>query len=130
MGKLEGGCIVELGGLCADRVDDRVAVVAGIGAPEAGGAVEHLAAVGRVVVHALGARDQPGRGLEGAVGRERQPVGFEVVGDGDGRDHLSSFGVVMPEHSASKTRVNALMSRASTSFLSPSKSWMPGQALP
>ena len=84
MGELERGRVVELGRLGADRLDDRVAVVAGIGAPQAGGAVEHGAAVGGVVVHVLGARDQPRRGLEGAVGREREPVGVEVVGDGDG----------------------------------------------
>jgi hypothetical protein len=82
MGELERRRIVELGGLVADRRDDGVAVVAGIGAPHPGGAIEHGAAIRRVVVHVLGARDQPGRGLERPVGRERNPEGFEIVGDG------------------------------------------------
>ena len=55
---------------------------AGIGAPHAGDAVEHGAPVGGVVMHVLGARDQPRRRLERPVGRERKPIGFEVVGDG------------------------------------------------
>ena len=76
MGELERRRVVELGRLRADRRHDRIAVVAGIGAPQPGGAVEHGAAVGRVVVHVLGAGDQPRRRLEGAVGRERQPVGL------------------------------------------------------
>src|SRR5262249_27977421 len=40
---------------------------------------------------------QPRRRLEGAVGRERQPVGFEIVGNSCGsRGHRNSFGPVMP----------------------------------
>ena len=69
MGKLEGRRIVELGRLRADRRHDRLAIVPGIGAPQPGGAVEHRAAVGRVVVHVLGAGDQARRGLERAVRR-------------------------------------------------------------
>ena len=80
--ELEGRRVVDLGRLLLDRLDDRIAIVPGIGAPHAGGAVEHGAAVRRVVVHVLGAHDQARRLLEGAVGRERNPVGFEVVGDG------------------------------------------------
>src|SRR5206468_7030886 len=38
-----------------------------------------LAVLRRVVVHALGAGEQPRRLLERAVGRERHPVGVEVV---------------------------------------------------
>jgi len=64
VGELEGRRVVELARLGADRRHDRVAVMAGIAAPQAGGGVEHLAAVGRGVVHALGARDQAGRLLE------------------------------------------------------------------
>ena len=85
VGELEGRRVVELGRLRLDGLDDRVAVVAGVGAPEPGGAVEHGAALGRVVVHVLRPRDQARRGLEGAVRRERQPVGFEIVGNCDRR---------------------------------------------
>jgi hypothetical protein len=81
MSELKCRRVVELGRLRADRRDDGIAIVPGVGAPKARSAVEHGAAVGRVVMHVLGARDQPRRRLERAVGRERQPVGFEVVGD-------------------------------------------------
>ena len=81
MAELEGRREVELGRLRLDRLHDRVAVVAGVGAPQAGGAVEDRAAFRRVVVHVLGARDQPRPRLEGAVGGERHQEGFEVVGD-------------------------------------------------
>jgi hypothetical protein len=81
MGELEGRRVVERGRLRGDRLDDRIAVVPRIGAPQARNAVEHRAALGRIVVHVLGARDEPRRGLEGAVGRERQPIGFEIVGN-------------------------------------------------
>ncbi len=80
MGELERRRIVELAGLALDRRDDRVAVVAGIAAPQAGGRVDHLAAVGGDVVHVLGARDQARRLLEGPVRRERHPEGFEIIG--------------------------------------------------
>ena len=49
----------------------------GVDAPEARDAVEDLAAVGRPVVHALGAREQARVRLELPVGRERHPEGFE-----------------------------------------------------
>ena len=62
-----GRRVVEFLGLALDRGDDRIAVMAGIGAPQARGAVEHGAALGREIVHVLGARDQPRRALEGAV---------------------------------------------------------------
>ncbi len=45
MAELEGRRIVELAGLLADRLGDLRAAVAGIDAPEAGRAVEHLTAV-------------------------------------------------------------------------------------
>ena len=79
MAELEGRREVELGRLLLDRLDDRVAVVAGVGAPQARGAVEDRAALRRVVVHVLGARDQPRPRLEGAIGGERHEEGFEVV---------------------------------------------------
>ena len=86
MAELEGRREIERRGLRLDRLHDRVAVVAGVGAPQAGGAVEDRAALRRVVVHVLGARDQPRPRLEGAVGGERHEEGFEVVRDrrGDG----------------------------------------------
>ena len=85
VGKLEARRIVELGGLPLDRLHDGVAVVAGIDAPEPGGAIEHRAAVGREIVHVLGPRDQPRRRLEGAVRREREPERFEIVRHGAAR---------------------------------------------
>src|SRR6266511_85225 len=81
MGELEGRRVIQLGRLGLDRRHDRVAVVPGVGAPHPGGAVEHRAPLGSVVVHVLGARDESRRRLEGPVRRERYPVGFEVVGD-------------------------------------------------
>ena len=80
MRELERRRIVELGRLVLDRRHDRIAVVAGIAAPHAGRAVDHGLAVDRVVMHVLRARDQPRRLLEGAVGRERHPERFEIVG--------------------------------------------------
>ena len=82
MGELKRRRVVERGRFRLDRRDDGVAIVPGIGTPHAGGAVEHGAPVGGVVMHVLGARDEPRRRLERAVGRERKPIGFEVVGDG------------------------------------------------
>ena len=82
MRKLERRGIVELGRLRADRGDDRIAVVSGIGAPQPGGAVEHGAAVGRVIVHVLCAGYEPRGGLERAIGREREPVGLQIVWNG------------------------------------------------
>ena len=90
MRKLKRRRVVELGRLRADRRDDRIAVVSGVGAPQPGGAVEHGAAVGRVIVHVLGARDQPRRGLERAIGREREPVGLQVIGDRCRRGRVGS----------------------------------------
>src|SRR5262249_55414871 len=87
MGELKRRRIVELGRLRPDRLDDRVAVMPRIGAPHAGGAVEQRAPFGGVIMHVLGARDQPRRLLEGAVGRERHPIGRKVVGDRDGGGH-------------------------------------------
>src|SRR3712207_8735477 len=79
MAELEGGRVVEFLGLGLDGLRDLIPVVARIAAPEAGGAVDHLSALGRVVVHALGAGDHPGPLLEGAVRRERKPPSLEVV---------------------------------------------------
>jgi hypothetical protein len=79
MAHLEGRRVVQLGGLFLDRLDDLRAAVAGIAAPQSGGAVEHLAAVGCRVVHVLGADQHARIGLELAVRRERHPESFEIV---------------------------------------------------
>jgi hypothetical protein len=81
MRELERRRVVELGGLRADRRDDRIAIVSRVRAPKSGGAVEHRASVGCVVVHVLRAGDQPRSGFERAIGREREPVGLQVVRD-------------------------------------------------
>ena len=41
MGELEGRREIELGGLALDRLDDRLAVVAGVAAPQRRGRVEN-----------------------------------------------------------------------------------------
>ncbi|MNT50675.1 hypothetical protein D3C72_1876050 [compost metagenome] len=78
--ELEGRGVVEFAGLFADRLGDLRAAVAGIDAPEAGGAVEHLAAVMGRIVHVLGADEEARFLLELAVCRERHPEGAQVVG--------------------------------------------------
>ena len=80
MGELKGRRVVERRRFFLDRRDDRLAVMAGIRAPQPGRAVDELAPVAGDVMHVLGADDDPRPLLEGAVGRERHPIGFEVVG--------------------------------------------------
>ena len=80
--ELERWRVIEFLGLALDRFDDRRAVMAGIGAPQPRGAVEHGAIFGGVIMHVLGARDQPRRALERPVRRERNPKGFEIVRHG------------------------------------------------
>ena len=79
MAHLEGRREVELGGLLLDRLDDLRPAVAGVDAPQAGGAVEDLAAVGGRVVHVLGGHEHARRLLELAVRRERHPERAEIV---------------------------------------------------
>ncbi len=81
MAHLERGREIQRHQLALDRGGDLPAAVAGIDAPEARGAVDHLAAVDRGVVHALGRGEQPRRLLELTVGRERHPerVGLDRV---------------------------------------------------
>ena len=64
-----------------DGGGDLPAAVAGIDAPQAGRAVDHLAAVDGGVMHALGGGEQPRRLLELPVGRERHPerIGLQGV---------------------------------------------------
>src|SRR5664279_2053868 len=86
MRKLERRRVVELGRLALDRRHDRIAVVAGIGAPQPGGAVDQLAAFGCEIVHVLGADDHARACLERPVGRERHPIGLAIVGNLGGCD--------------------------------------------
>ncbi len=80
MAHLEGRRVVELHQLAVHRLGDLRPGVAGIDAPEAGRAVDHLPAVMAPIVHALGAHEEARRLLELPVGRERHPERFEVVG--------------------------------------------------
>ena len=79
---LEGGGVVERVGLFLDGFVDRLAVVAGADAPQAGDAIEHLPAVMRCEVHAVGGHEHTGVFFEVAVGCEGQPlvVHGQVVG--------------------------------------------------
>ena len=81
MAHVERGREVEVRQAALDGAGDLAAAVAGIDAPEAGRAVDHLAAVHRRVVHALGGSEQPRGFLELPVGRERHPerIGLQGV---------------------------------------------------
>ncbi len=83
MGELKGRRVIERFGLLRDRGDDRIAIMPGICAPQAGRSVEHGTILRRVVVHALGARDQPRRAFERTVGRKRHPKRFQIVWNTD-----------------------------------------------
>jgi hypothetical protein len=77
---LEGRRIVEFAHLPLDGLDDLRTGVAGVAAPQARGAVEHLPPVGGGVIHAVRRNHQPRRRLELPVRRERHPISFEIVG--------------------------------------------------
>src|SRR5262245_64367108 len=81
MAHIERGREVEVGQAALDGGGNLAAAMAGIDAPEAGRAVDHLAAVDRDVMHALGGSEQPRRFLELPVGREGHPerVGLQGV---------------------------------------------------
>ncbi len=81
MAHLEGRRVVHLLELLGDRRLDLLAAVAGIHAPQAGRAVDDLAAFRRPVVDALGLRKHARVGLELPVRGERHEEGVEVVGD-------------------------------------------------
>src|SRR5690606_15250569 len=69
-----------------DRLNDARARMAGVAAPQAGGAVQDLAAFDVSVVHALGRGQQAWRAPELAVGGERHPEGVHRRGlAGEGR---------------------------------------------
>jgi hypothetical protein len=80
MCKMKCGRVIEFGRLARNRRDDRVAVVAGIGAPQPRQTVEHRAPIRGEIMHVLGAGDQPRGALERPVGRKWQPKGVEIVG--------------------------------------------------
>ncbi len=88
MTHLEGRREVHLCDLPADRFADFASAVAGVTAPEAGGAIEDLAAVAGGVVEPLGLLQQARAGLELAVGGKGHPemigrgAGVEIVGHG------------------------------------------------
>ena len=113
------GAIVELGRLLLDRLDDRRrgcgrhCSTTGPAVPSSTGA-----AVRRVVVHVLGARDQARRLLERAVRRERHPEGFEIVRDGcdraGGKRHgilLRVAGASVVDHAISARRARGMPRR-------------------
>ncbi len=77
--ELEGRGIIELACLLADRLGDLRPAVAGIYAPETGGAVKHLTAVMGRVVHVLGADEQARLLLELPVCRKGHPEGAKIV---------------------------------------------------
>ena len=83
--ELERGAEVEGRRLLLDRGDDRRADVAGVAAPESGGAVQNAASGGVDVMHVLGRREQAGTPLEGTVGGIGHPERVEVVGLRKGR---------------------------------------------
>src|SRR5690606_1397353 len=72
---LERGREIELRRLLADRLDDPRPAVAGVDAPEAGLAIEDLAALRGPVVHPLGRAAQAMRLLALPFGRRGQPEG-------------------------------------------------------
>src|SRR6185295_4401685 len=82
MGELKGRGEVELTRLGRNRLGNLGAAMAGKAAPQTGKAVDELAALLVVEEHALRARQNARLRFEFAVGRERQPEGFESVGVG------------------------------------------------
>jgi hypothetical protein len=73
MSHLERRRIVHYAGLFADRGGDRLPAVSRVHAPQTGGAVENLAAIGGSVVHVLRGDEHARRLFEGAIRRERHP---------------------------------------------------------
>jgi hypothetical protein len=101
MTELERRRVVEGRSLLLDRFDDRIAVVARVAAPHAGGAVENAAAIGGEVMHVLGPGEHARPRLEGTVGRERHPVGIEIVGRCDSRARVLNIqGTFLPARSS------------------------------
>jgi hypothetical protein len=81
---LERRGIIQFDQLMMDGVRDLRAAVTGIDAPQAGGAVEQLSALGVPVAHALRANQHSRLALELPVRRIGHPESFKIVGsDGD-----------------------------------------------
>ncbi len=79
MGHLEGRRVVQLGDLLLHCLDDFLAAMTGVTAPQARSAVQNLATIGGGIVHVLGFHEKPWVTLELPVCRERHPVGIKVV---------------------------------------------------
>ena len=77
MPHVESGRVIHRSGLLLDGLDDFGTAVPGVHAPQAGGAVEHLAAIVGDIVHVLGADQQARRRLERAIRGEGHPKGVE-----------------------------------------------------
>ena len=73
MGKIQRSCLLLYG------FHDRLAIVPGIAAPKPAGPIDHAMPLHRRVVYAVSRSDDAGVILEPAAGRERHPVGIEVV---------------------------------------------------
>ena len=89
--QLEARGVVHDAGLAGNRIDDFLAAVAGVHAPQAGRAVQDLATVGRRVVHAFRCRQHAGMRLELFVGSEGHPE-MGQVGQLGGGVHGGSRG--------------------------------------
>ena len=74
MAHLEGGGIIHPLGLGLDGIDYFLPPMAGIDAPHAGYAIDHLAAIVGGVMHVFRANQHARRGLELPVRRKRHPV--------------------------------------------------------
>ncbi|MNL18064.1 hypothetical protein D3C87_1391940 [compost metagenome] len=90
MAHLERWRVVQRGSLPRDGIDDFLAAMAGGHAPEAGTAVQDLAAVVGGVVHAAGRGQQARGGLVLAIGGERHPQGIHIGDHGLGGVHTFS----------------------------------------
>lgn len=75
MRKLEGGGIIQLGGLLLYRSYDRLSVVTGVCTPQTCGAVQDGSPIGREVVHISGCHDDLRRFPERTIGSEGKPIG-------------------------------------------------------
>ena len=73
---------IQLARLFLDRLHDGRAIVAGVAAPKACCAIQHLAAIGCRVMHVLGGYEHPRCLLELAVRCKWHPEGVQVVGRG------------------------------------------------
>src|SRR5262249_30491296 len=80
MRKLKRWRVVELRRPVLDGSDDRIALMAGMAAPQTRRRIQNAATLRREIVHVLRPREQPRRSLERPIGRERHPERVEIVG--------------------------------------------------